>query len=355
MAAFENIGKSATEELKEFLGVFQPLSAKGAEGTKMRKAYFTYADPNGNGLCSLAEIENFIMVSLTKKFPKNNKKKNDKGDPEEHGRDLFDLFRPCYIRAFNDAKDIMDTKDGKVLEGTKNATADDFVSWGEFRYMNVFLCYYGAMYDAFSQIDGGSAGREGDDLRIDKSEWMSAYKKVNNYGFVALDAIKTDAQATKAFGEIDDNGGGFILFDELSEWIKKKEIGGGTEMGSNLAFEEPGRAAAEPAPKKKGAAKKGAKKGGKIDPWPKVLAWFRKKKERAGQLKQMFKDLDTDGSGDLDIEELVDGMKKMGLVLSEEEWPAYFEALDANGDKKITLAEFTKAIRAAIAADNKKK
>ena len=38
MAAFENIGKSATEELKEFLGVFQPLSAKGAEGTKMRKA-----------------------------------------------------------------------------------------------------------------------------------------------------------------------------------------------------------------------------------------------------------------------------------------------------------------------------
>ena len=43
-------------------------------------------------------------------------------------------FRPCYIRAYTDAKDIMpDT--GAVLEGTKGATADDFLSWGEFRYM----------------------------------------------------------------------------------------------------------------------------------------------------------------------------------------------------------------------------
>ena len=32
----------------------------------------------------------------------------------EPGRDLFDAFRPCYIRAFNDAKDIVDDKDGKV-------------------------------------------------------------------------------------------------------------------------------------------------------------------------------------------------------------------------------------------------
>ena len=37
------------------------------------------------------------------------------------GRDLFDAFRPCYIRAYNDAKDIMDAG-GKVLEGTKKAT-----------------------------------------------------------------------------------------------------------------------------------------------------------------------------------------------------------------------------------------
>ena len=32
----------------------------------MRKAYFTYADPNGNGLCSLAECENYLLQMLMK-------------------------------------------------------------------------------------------------------------------------------------------------------------------------------------------------------------------------------------------------------------------------------------------------
>ena len=38
----------------------------------------------------------------------------NKGDPVDVGRDLFDAYRPCYIRAFNDAKDIVDDKGGKV-------------------------------------------------------------------------------------------------------------------------------------------------------------------------------------------------------------------------------------------------
>merc|ERR1711939_1101904 len=52
---------------------------------------------------------------------------------------------------------------------------------------------------------------------------------------------------------------GVILFDELSEHIKKCEIEAGTEMGANLAFEEPGRTAAKPAPKAKKAATSAAK------------------------------------------------------------------------------------------------
>ena len=38
------------------------------------------------------------------------------------GRALFDHFRPCYIRAYADARDIMDSG-GKVIEGTKKSTA----------------------------------------------------------------------------------------------------------------------------------------------------------------------------------------------------------------------------------------
>ena len=99
----------------------------------LRAKGFKLADPNGNGLCSLAETEGFILQTLIGAHPKDDK-----------GRDLFDAFRPCYIRAFNDAKDYK-ADSGVVLEGTKSATADDFVSKGEFRLLCAYLCIYGAM------------------------------------------------------------------------------------------------------------------------------------------------------------------------------------------------------------------
>ena len=37
-------------------------------------------------------------------YPKDKSQIDDKGDPLERGRDLFDAFRPCYIRAYTDAK-----------------------------------------------------------------------------------------------------------------------------------------------------------------------------------------------------------------------------------------------------------
>ena len=92
----------------------------------------------GNGLCSLAELETWVLQVLVKAYPK------DHATKAEPGRDLWTLFRPCYLRAFNDAKDVKaDT--GKVLEGTKTATADDFVSKGEFRLFNAYVCIYAAM------------------------------------------------------------------------------------------------------------------------------------------------------------------------------------------------------------------
>lgn len=68
------------------------------------------------------------QVALTKQHPKDPTTKDDKGDALEPGRNLFNAFRPCYIRAYNDAKDVLDDGGGKVLEGTKSSTADDFVS-----------------------------------------------------------------------------------------------------------------------------------------------------------------------------------------------------------------------------------
>merc|ERR1719155_154189 len=65
---------------------------------------------------------------------------------------LYKRFYPCYIRAFLDAADI--GKNGKV-GGTKTATKDDYVQRSEFRFLNVYLCIYALMYDAFSVVDGG--------------------------------------------------------------------------------------------------------------------------------------------------------------------------------------------------------
>jgi len=143
--------------------------------TALHQVEFRSADPNGNGLCSLAELETWLLVrprtsatlrllpsppkindifalaspvdflcslSLSHSYNSSpghqNQRKllaafpKDQATKVEKGKDLWELFRPSYIRAFNDAKDYK-KDDGKVLDGTKNSTNDDFVSKGEFR------------------------------------------------------------------------------------------------------------------------------------------------------------------------------------------------------------------------------
>ena len=204
MAELE-LGKSVSYNLKAFVKCFQPMSAQSDEGAKLRKKGWSAADPNGNGLVSLAEAEGFVLLTLLASHPKK--------DGKEPGRDLFDAYRPCFIKAFNDAKDYK-KDDGKVLAGTKSSKADDFVSRGEFRYLCAYLCIYASMYDAFSLIDGGGAGRAGDDRKIDLGEWMAGYKSVTGHGFWYLADLKTDKDAKDLFFKIDSNGGGAIMLDE---------------------------------------------------------------------------------------------------------------------------------------------
>jgi hypothetical protein len=97
-------------------------------------------DNLGNGLCSLAELETFILQSLLSKFPNAGKGK-DRTTP---GHDLFRAFRPCYIRAFKDAADYA-KDDGIVINGTKSSTQDDFVSKDEFRLFCAYVCIYASM------------------------------------------------------------------------------------------------------------------------------------------------------------------------------------------------------------------
>lgn len=154
------VGAGVTPELMDFLACFAPLAEENPAGEALRKEGFKSADPNGNGLCSLAELETFVLKTLVTKYPKTGKGKEMK----EPGKDIFTAFRPSYLRAFSDAKDYKaDT--GAKIKGAKKATADDFVSVEEFRLFGAYLCIYAAMSDAFSKIDGGGAGRDANDDR----------------------------------------------------------------------------------------------------------------------------------------------------------------------------------------------
>jgi hypothetical protein len=83
----------------------------------------------GNGLCSLAELEAFVLQNLLSRFP-NTGMGNIHQTP---GHDLFKAFRPCCIRAFKDAAHYA-KDEGGVIKGTQKSKRDDFVSKDEFRY-----------------------------------------------------------------------------------------------------------------------------------------------------------------------------------------------------------------------------
>jgi Ca2+-binding EF-hand superfamily protein len=233
------VGSSATKDLLDFISCFEALSEQGPEGDALRDKAFKSADPNGNGLCSLAELETFVLKELIKKYPKT--KKGQPNHPMDRGSDLFIAFRPCYIRAFTDAKDFS-ADFGDVIEGTKKSTADDFVSKPEFRLFNAYLCIYATMFDAFAKIDGGGAGRtKTDDRKIDLSEWLAGYHDCEDYGFVALRFInRGDDSAVKLFERIDDNSSGTIMLDEWCDFLKAAEIKAGTALGATLAEDEEG-------------------------------------------------------------------------------------------------------------------
>jgi hypothetical protein len=65
-----SVGKSASKDLFDFMKVFALYAEKDSAGVALREGGFKMADPNGNGLCSLAELEGFVLKSLVKAYPK---------------------------------------------------------------------------------------------------------------------------------------------------------------------------------------------------------------------------------------------------------------------------------------------
>ena len=199
------LGATSSIDLSDFVSALIEYGDEGADGNAKRREAFRTADPNGNGWVSLAELEIFIMASLKNVFPK------------ERADALFRMFRPSYIYAFNNAKDFDKRGGGEVLAGAETATADDYVSFSEFRICIIFLCIYSAMYDAFVE----SNDPKDDDPRIELEEFLVTYRFIQGHGFKGIQNINSDEEAKALFRRIDSNDGkGKILFSEWSTFLR---------------------------------------------------------------------------------------------------------------------------------------
>mmetsp|Transcript_22548 Transcript_22548/g.21668 ORF Transcript_22548/g.21668 Transcript_22548/m.21668 type:complete len:478 (-) Transcript_22548:152-1585(-) len=207
------VGDAASEFVRDFVIVFEPHGIKTPDGTKMRREAFSSTDGNGSGKVSLAEMETFIAETLKKAYP-----------DEEKGQILFARFRPCYLYAFKNAKNLI----------PGSGSADDFISFAEFRMFTIYLRIYTAMYDMFVNIDGGDGKDADDDSRIELAEFLKNFESIKGLGFVALEGVNSEDDAKEIFHKIDTNEGGMILFSEWSSFLKKEEIKNNTITGSLL-------------------------------------------------------------------------------------------------------------------------
>lgn len=90
-------------------------------------------------------------------------------------------------------------------EQSKLQQNDQFIVFSEFKKFLNFLKYYFEYYLMFEIIDSDS------NKKIDVYEFTAALPIIQKWG---LKIINPD----KVFNEIDENGSGFILFDEFCHW-----------------------------------------------------------------------------------------------------------------------------------------
>lgn len=83
------------------------------------------ADANKNNYCTLAELDSFILKKLVSKYPKTMEKAKKAAT---NGFDIFNAFRPCYIRAFADAKDFK-KDNGRIIPGFKGKFTIRQILW----------------------------------------------------------------------------------------------------------------------------------------------------------------------------------------------------------------------------------
>lgn len=93
----------------------------------------------------------------------------------------------------------------------KKQDSKDFITFGQFRLLLVYLRQYLELFILFSRMDRNF------DSRLDLPEFRAGASMLACWG------IEVESP-TKTFKEIDTNGAGVILFDEFCNWIISKGV-----------------------------------------------------------------------------------------------------------------------------------
>jgi hypothetical protein len=203
---------ASAKNFKDFIKSFQPLAGKKSEVHEryvgIRKSAFKACDIKRSGRLSMPEIETFVRLKL----------KQDHG--AKLGDKIFNAFLPSYEIAYNATKDFkrhISQEDG------------DYICFQHFRILNVYLCVYAGMLEAFSRIIGYGDRSQG----VSQDQWTEGREKLRGTGFIALEQRYED---DAGFDGMKSNGKGYFKFGDFCEWIKGAEISANTELGGQFGI-----------------------------------------------------------------------------------------------------------------------
>jgi Ca2+-binding EF-hand superfamily protein len=141
------------------------------------KRLWAVCDFNGNGMCSLAEIDKMVL---------------DQFPALRHPRALIRAYKKATI--------------GDPSRSYKGK-GDSFIQRQEFICLLKNIVYFNRVFSVFEAIDTG------DDHRIDIGEFKRGLP------MLGLQLSAHDAEET--FRQIDRDGGGQILFEEFCSWLER--------------------------------------------------------------------------------------------------------------------------------------
>jgi len=155
--------------------------------TRRRKALFRQVDGNGNGFCTLAELDGAV-----------------KNGP---GIGPIGLDTQVTKRAYHAARDISPPV---KLPGSE-ALSDSYLDLCEFRVFLVYLQHYHELHTLFVSLDKSVDGRLGVD------EFVQSASLLQSWGVVLEDPVAS-------FAQMDADGGGMVLFDEFAHWALQQGV-----------------------------------------------------------------------------------------------------------------------------------